>query len=336
MTVKEKQYKKILRDYEMKRDAAARQLMNRQKEVYARIPRIAEIDQILSGTGIEITKTILQYPEKSDELIRSLEQKNMDLVIEKAELLYINGYEKNYLEPSHACYDCKDTGYIDNSPCHCFKQALINMAYDQSNLKDILLVENFDHFHFDYYSDQVDPITNISPKENIKQIYSHCIHFVNEFNEEFNNIIFYGDPGLGKTFLCNCIAKDLLDRGKTVLYLTAFQLFKLFEKERFRKEEETEDMKAYLDAVFTVDLLIIDDLGTEFSTALTGAELFNCLNARILDRKHTIISTNLSPNDWQNQYSERIVSRIFGNYKALKLIGKDIRIVKKYNEKIKF
>lgn len=331
LTVKENQYKKILREYEIKRDAVNKKLKAKQDEIYSKIPRISEIDKILSSTGIEVSKLILQSPKKAEELIKSLEQKNLDLVIEKAELLYINGYSKNYLEPSYNCYDCKDTGYINNSPCHCLKQALINMAYDQSNLKDILSVENFDNFNFDYYSDEIHPHTNISPRQNIKQIYSHCIRFVNEFDDNFNNIIFYGDPGLGKTFLCNCIAKDLLDKGKTVLYLTAFQLFRLFEKERFRKEEETEDSKAYLDAIFTVDLLIIDDLGTEFSTALTGAELFNCLNARLLDRNPTIISTNLSPNDWQSQYSERIISRVFGNYKALKLIGKDIRIVKKYN-----
>ncbi|HHW66168.1 MAG: replication protein DnaC [Epulopiscium sp.] len=329
MTVKESQYKKILRDYEVKRDLANRRLKARQEEVYAKIPRIAEIDKILSSTGIEVSRLILQHPEKADELIKSLEQRNLDLVIEKAELLYINGYDKDYLEPSYNCNDCKDTGYIDHSPCHCFKQALIDVAYDQSNLKDILSVENFDNFNFDYYSDEIHPQANISPKENIKQIYSHCIRFVNEFDETFSNLIFYGDPGLGKTFLCNCIAKDLLDRGKTVLYLTAFQLFKLFEQERFRKEE-IED-STYLDAIFTVDLLIIDDLGTEFNTALTGAELFNCLNARLLDRKSTIISTNLSPNDWQKQYSERIISRVFGNYKALKFIGTDIRILKKYN-----
>ncbi|WP_058486518.1 ATP-binding protein [Defluviitalea phaphyphila] len=330
MTIREKQYKKILREYELKRDAANRALKARQEEVYKKIPRIAQIDELLAKTGVEISKMILKDPLKANELIKSLEQKNMDLLIEKAELLYVNGYDKNYLDPIYSCPRCKDTGYIDNSPCSCLKQALINVAYDQSNLKDILSVENFDNFNFDYYSDKVDPKFNISPKENIKQIYSHCIRFVKEFDKKFSNIIFYGDPGLGKTFLCNCIAKDLLDQGKTVLYLTAFQLFKLFEQERFRKEEETEDSKAYLDAIFTVDLLIIDDLGTEFSTSLTGAELFNCLNSRLLDKKHTIISTNLSPNDWQNQYSERIVSRIFGNYKAFRLIGEDIRIIKKY------
>ena len=191
MTVKESQYKKILRDYEVKRDLANRRLKARQEEVYAKIPRIAEIDKILSSTGIEVSRLILQHPEKADELIKSLEQRNLDLVIEKAELLYINGYDKDYLEPSYNCNDCKDTGYIDHSPCHCFKQALIDVAYDQSNLKDILSVENFDNFNFDYYSDEIHPQANISPKENIKQIYSHCIRFVNEFDETFSNLIFY-------------------------------------------------------------------------------------------------------------------------------------------------
>jgi len=330
MSIRESQYKKILKDYELKRERSNKGLRQRQEEVYKKIPRIAEIDKLLASTGIEISKAILQNPEKSEELIHSLEQKNLDLMIEKAELLYINGYNKNYLEPSYECYSCKDTGYINNKPCHCFKQALIDIAYDQSNLKEILAVENFDNFNFDYFSTEIDPESNISPRENIKQIYSHCIRFIEQFDEQFDNLIFYGNPGLGKTFLCNCIAKDLLDRGKTVIYLTAFQLFQLFEQARFNKDENDEFTKDYLESIFTVDLLIIDDLGTEFNTSFTGSELFNCLNSRLLDKKHTIISTNLSPNDWQKQYSERIVSRIFGHYKALKLIGNDIRILKKY------
>ncbi|HOA79715.1 MAG TPA: ATP-binding protein, partial [Defluviitaleaceae bacterium] len=259
MGIKESQYKKILKDYELKRERSNKELRLRQEEIYAKIPRIAEIDNILASTGIEISKAILQNPEKSEELIHSLEQKNLDLIIEKAELLYINGYNKNYLEPTYHCYSCKDTGYISNSPCHCFKQALIDIAYDQSNLKEILAIENFDNFNFDYFSDKLDSTMNISPKENIKQIYSHCIRFIEQFDDNFDNLIFYGNSGLGKTFLCNCIAKDLLDRGKTVIYLTAFQLFQLFEQVRFNKDDEENSSRNYLDTIFTVDLLIIDD-----------------------------------------------------------------------------
>jgi DNA replication protein DnaC len=332
MTIKEQQYKKILREYEIKQDRSQRQLNSKQQEVYKQIPRIADIDRDLAQIGIKISRAILKNPENAQDLLESLEQKHMDLVIEKAELLYVNGYGKNYLEPSFECRQCKDTGYIGNIQCNCFKQQLIDVAYYQSGLKDILQIENFDHFDFTYYSNEIAPDMNISPRENMKRIYRHCIRFINEFDTTFSNLIFYGKSGLGKTFLCNCIAKDLLDQGKTILYLTAFQLFKIFENARFHNGENEEKDKTYLDMIFTADLLIIDDLGTEFSTALTGAELFNCLNARLLEKKSTIISTNLSPSEWQTQYSHRIVSRVFGNYNALKLVGDDIRIQKKYKQ----
>ncbi|NLL71146.1 MAG: ATP-binding protein [Epulopiscium sp.] len=330
MSIRASQYKQLLREYDQKRTLAQHLLRQKQKEIYSKIPEILQIDQALSSTGIEISKAILQSPNKVTELIESLEKKNLNLIIRKAELLHTHGYPKNYLEISYECEKCQDTGYIESTPCSCLKQRLIELAYTQSNLRNILEIENFEHFDFQFYSTDVDPEMKISPRENMKRIYNICVRFVTTFDEEFSNLIFYGNPGLGKTFLCNCIAKDLLDQGKTVLYLTAFQLFKIFEDHKFRPDEHTEEDQSYLDAIFDVDLLIIDDLGTEFSTALTGAELFNCLNSRLLDKKSTIISTNLSPGDWQNQYSSRIVSRVFGHYKALKFFGEDIRLKKKY------
>ncbi|NMA85204.1 MAG: ATP-binding protein [Epulopiscium sp.] len=330
MSIGTTQFKQLLREYDRKRTAAQYELHQKQEEVYRKIPEIAKIDQQLATIGIEISKSILVSPQEIDKLVQQLEQKNLDLTIRKAELLHIHGYPKDYLKLHFECTLCKDTGYIESVPCSCLKQNMVNLAYEQSNLRDILKIENFDYFDFNFYSDQVDPETKMSPRENMKRVYNICIRFVTQFDDNFSNLIFYGNPGLGKTFLCNCIAKDLLDQGKTVLYLTAFQLFKIFEVHRFRPEEHTEEEQSYLNMIFDVDLLIIDDLGTEFSTALTGAELFNCLNSRLLDKRSTIISTNLSPNDWQNQYSTRIVSRVFGHYQALKFFGEDIRLKKKY------
>ena len=332
MSIRAIQYKKLLREYDQKRTLAQHELEQKQKEVYTKIPEVLKIDQTLSSTGIQISKAILHSPQQAKKLIKGFEKKNLDLTIRKAELLHTHGYPKDYLEPSYECMECKDTGYIGSTPCSCFKQRLIELAYTQSNLRDILAVENFDSFNFNYYSTEVNTEIGISPQENIKRIYNLCVRFVTQFDKLFSNLIFYGPTGLGKTFLCNCIAKDLLDQGKTVLYLTAFQLFKIFEDHKFRPEENTEEGQSYLDAIFTVDLLIIDDLGTEFSTALTGSELFNCLNSRLLDQKSTIISTNLSPSDWENQYSSRIVSRLFGHYQTLKFFGEDIRLKKKYGQ----
>jgi len=159
----------------------------------------------------------------------------------------------------------------------------------------------------------------------MKSVHQICLDFVDTFDTAFNNLILYGHSGLGKTFLCNAIAKEILDSGHTVIYLSAFQLFRLFENYRFHKDEEivTNDD---IENIFQCDLLIIDDLGTEFLNALTRSELFNCLNTRLLNEKPTVISTNLAPNEWGDNYSERITSRIFGYYSQLMFIGSDIRL----------
>ena len=164
-------------------------------------------------------------------------------------------------------------------------------------------------------------------------VYDICVGFIEKFDFEKRNLLFYGSAGLGKTFLCNCIAKELLDKGYTVLYLTAPQLFKLFDEARFHREDLGDDSKDILETLRSTDLLIIDDLGTESSNAPSISEFFDVLNARYLNQLSTIISTNLAPNEWSNYYSDRIISRIFGNYTTLKFYGQDIRLLKKYSQK---
>lgn len=155
-----------------------------------------------------------------------------------------------------------------------------------------------------------------------------CRKFINEFDSVFSNLFFYGDTGVGKTFLSNCIAKELLDTGHSVIYFTAFQIFDVFEQNTFHKST-TENIIAAHQNIFDCDLLIIDDLGTEMPNSFTVSQLFLCLNERILRRKSTIISTNLTLNKVAEIYSERTFSRISSSYVILKLFGDDIRIQKK-------
>lgn len=324
-----KQFQKIMIDYDEKRRQKHFELEQRKEKIYAEIPSIEEIDDQLASIGCSISKQILQHPEDSETLIQRLQKKQQSLLEEKKDLLLQQGYAPEDLMLQYQCSKCKDTGYIESQPCSCLKQKLIHTAYFQSNLKSILEIENFNNFDFSFYSSTINTETGMSPLENIRLVYEQCLRFVEEFSSKDQNLILYGNTGLGKTFLCHCIAKELLDSGYTVLYITAFQLFQIFENYKFQKKQE-DKLITSLEFIFEADLLIIDDLGTEFDTALTGVELFNCLNTRLLNNRATIISTNLSPSEWKQRYSDRIVSRIFGNYKALKLFGKDIRVQKKY------
>jgi DNA replication protein DnaC len=330
MDIKTSQHKRIMRYYEEKRLQSHYALNKRKEKVYQVIPEIKSIDEQISRTSIELSKALILNNTDQETTIKQIKEKNLELSMKKIELLHMHGFSKDYLQKTYDCPKCEDTGYIKNEKCQCFKQAIIDLAYEQSNIKTILEEENFNTFSFEFYSDEVNPEYGVSPRKNIRNIYHHCQEFVQNFAHNKQNMIFYGNAGVGKSFLSNCIAKAILDKGFIVIYLTAFQLFEVFEKHKFNKanNEIYEDL---VEDIFNCDLLIIDDLGTEFNTSLTGPQLFNCLNTRLLNKKSTIISTNLTPSQWSKQYSTRIVSRIFGYYEPLNIFGEDIRIKKAFH-----
>ena len=323
-------FRDVMRAYEIDRDRAVALLKERREEVYRNIPRILEIDEQLSQTGIAAAKQILAEAGNSQAILTDLRQQSTTLIDEKQKLLSENGIHKEYFTDIYRCKLCKDTGYeTQGERCHCLKQRLIDKYYDLSNIKGLLEVENFDTFDLRYYSQDIIPTEGISPHQNMKLIYQLATNFVTQFSQTFQNLLFYGDTGLGKTFLCNCIAKDLLDKGHTVLYVTAPRIFRLVEDYRFNRNDMN-DPDYVIDAVTDVDLLILDDLGAEFSTVVTSAALFDIINQRLLAKKSTVISTNLSPAEFEIQYSDRIVSRFLGSYKMSKFYGEDIRAKKKY------
>ena len=203
----------------------------------------------------------------------------------------------------------------------------MDLLYTQSNIRDILNTENFQHFSFDFYSPAfTDDSSGMTSLESAKKAVEKSWDFIQSFDNTKDNLLIYGDTGVGKTYLTHCIAKELLDRSYFVLYFTAFDLFDLLSRNTFQKDTESEDMASF---VFECDLLIIDDLGTELTNSFISSQLFCCINERILNKKATIISTNLTMEDFLNTYSERTFSRVTSNYTMLKLVGNDIRIQKK-------
>lgn len=324
MALSNAQYDQIMREYDQKQLRNRRLTFSRLGAAYASLPRLKEIDDAIASCSITQAKKRL---EGDTNALLQLKEQLAAYRNEKAALLKEEGYDDNYFEPLYDCKDCKDTGYIDGKKCHCFQQAIINKVYAQSNIKNILERENFNEFRLDYYSDsEVDPITERTPKQTAVAARAACENFVETFDDKPKNLFFYGNTGVGKTFLTNCIAKELLDKGYSVIYFTAFQLFDILSKGVFEKDADA--IEAHKN-IFDCDLLIIDDLGTEFSNSFTTSQLFLCVNERILRQKSTIISTNLSMNQMLESYSERTLSRISSNYTVLKLHGEDIRIKKR-------
>lgn len=327
MSLTNTQYNAIFRQYDARQLENQHIVSQRIEYIYKEIPRIREIDDTIASISVAQAKRLLDGEQSASlDLKAQIEQ----LTMEKKELMRSHGYPQDYLVPPYACPDCKDTGYINGKKCHCFKQAVIDFVYTQSNIKRILEKENFQNFSYDYYSNtEVNPSTGLTSLATAQQAVKNCRDFVLCFDKKdrpFNNLLLCGDTGTGKTFLSNCIAKELLDQGHSVIYLTAFELLEILESNAFSKEPA--DSLDYQN-IFDCDLLIIDDLGAELSNSFTNSQLFLCLNERILRQNSTIISTNLNLKQLADTYSERIVSRIASGYKMIQLFGYDIRIQKK-------
>ena len=324
MALNNSQYDAIIRTYEQKQLHNRNVLDKHYETAYAKLPELKMVHQSMSELSVKQARKLLEGDENALQELKS----QIKLLSKQAkDLLVAGGFPANYLEPVYDCPDCKDTGYIDNKKCHCFQKAVIDMLYTQSNLKNILQEENFDTFSLSYYSaNHIDPKTGTSSLANMQKAYTAARDFVDTFGREFRNLFLYGDTGVGKTFLSNCIAKELIDRSHSVIYLSSFELFDTLAKSKFGKDETANQMNEH---IFDCDLLIIDDLGTELANSFTVSQLFLCLNERLLRRKSTIISTNLSLESLVDIYSERTFSRITSNYTMLKLTGDDIRIKKK-------
>lgn len=321
-------YKKSLLILEERRLYAKGLLDRRLEEIYEKIPEIIEVRNSISMTGINIIKSLTKGGDTKD-LINELKETNLALQEKEMYLLEKNGYNKDYLKNVYKCNKCSDKGFIDNKMCTCFEQIKISIAYEMSNINKDLNVENFESFDIRFFSDS-ELIDGITPKDKIMQNYRIAQRFIEEFDTNFQNLYMYGDAGRGKTFLCNCIAKEILDRNHLVISISAIDLFKAIEEHKFHRDDSNGN-ESLINYVRTADLLIIDDLGTEIQSVVTSSELFNIINKRQSDRKHTIISTNLAPDDLETIYSHRLESRFIGNFELVKFIGSDIRLLKKYN-----
>lgn len=299
---------------------------NRKKQIYQEIPRIREIDDTIAANALSTAKARILKRENDKSSV--LEDRKA-LIAEKMQLLKEHGYDTDYLQPVYHCRKCKDTGYINNSPCSCMKQMMINQLYAQSTISDILSRENFDSFTLEYYSDSSDGKHSFTPYNNARNILERGRQFVDEFDEHSPGILIYGETGLGKTFLSNCIAKALLDKGHTVLYLSSINLFENILSDIIMNNGHEQNKVTLYDYIYNCDLLIIDDLGTELTNSFVQSQLFEIINTRNNKQLSTIISTNLTLRQLQERYTERIMSRIMDSYLVFHFYGDNIRYTKR-------
>ncbi len=325
MALSNAQYDSIMRTYEEKRLLHHTILQGHYAEIYQKIPEIKTIEEKVATLSLEKARQMLALDGVAS--LSDLKSNISNLSLQKKALLKSNGYPSDFLDTHYDCDLCQDTGYINSEKCQCFKNAIIDLLYAQSNLKDILKIENFSHFDLSYYSNTyMNELTGKSSLETMREALDICRNFVDNFDTDPKNLFLYGDTGIGKTFLSHCIAKELMDCSHSVIYFSAFDLFDTLAKSRFSKDANAQDKNDY---ILDCDLLIIDDLGTELVNSFVISQFFLCINERLLRNKSTIISTNLALDSIVDIYSERIFSRITSNYTMLNLIGEDVRIKKK-------
>ena len=329
-------YKNILKNYQEKRDKKILESENRKKVLYEKYPVLRSLEDEKNALAISTTKKIISL----DSIDKQIEQDNMNIKLQRidekiARELKNNNLTKEDFEPKFDCQKCNDTGFVTidgkSEYCSCFKQLAINEAYKQANMNKID-DENFNTFDIGYYSNTIDEAKygiSKSPRQNIECIRKIAQDFAdNILNPEQKNLLFTGNTGLGKTFLTNAIAKASIENANTVIYQTAPVFMDKLMEYKFSNDTTGMNKEQY-EKIFNVDLLIIDDLGTETMTNNKFTELFNIINTRLLNNKKILISTNLTLKQLYDRYDERVMSRIIGEFVICKFVGDDIRLKKK-------
>ena len=323
MALSNSQYNAIMREYERLQAESRSELRARKEKIYAAVPKLRALELQAGNSAMERFRTAVKTGNRA--AVEGFSGELRDLEAEKRRLLAEAGYPADALEPRFRCPDCRDTGMADGQRCHCFKARAAELLYSQSGLRRIIERENFDRFSLELYDDQR-VITKVGMTERAymeKQL-DRCRRYAAGFREKRENLLFRGNTGVGKSFLSHCIAKELIDQGFAVLYLGAAELFECMAAVSMDREEDLSRKEQY-DLIFSADLLIIDDLGTEMMNSLTISQFFNLLNARDVPEKGTVISTNLSLTMLRDTYTERITSRILSGYSIIELYGDDLR-----------
>ena len=308
-------YKRIAAQFKDKNMLAQQAAEARKAELHERFPQIAEIDRALSTTGLRIMREALNGREGLAERIRRLEEGNTLLLEARAEFLRANGYPADYSDVHYECGACMDTGFVNGRMCKCLRTALNYAGYESSGVLRLIEKQNFDTFELGYYEG--------NERLNMERVLNRSKAYAAQFDgATMRNLLFVGTTGLGKTHLSSAIAKVIIDNGYDVVYESAQKIFSDFEAERFGRVPAGEDRTSrYLEC----DLLIIDDLGTEMQTQFTVPCLYNLINSRLIAEKSMIISTNVRKEELLTKYSDRITSRLFGEFEICVFAGKDIR-----------
>ena len=301
------------------------------RKLFAQTPELADIDRQLKGIILDVIGSSLRTGSNPGPALEVLRDKNMDLQQRQTQLLRQAGYPPDALDDVPQCKLCSDTGWVGTKMCSCLETLCVQEQVRALNQRLDLDNQNFDSFSLDWYSPLPWPGESVPPRENMEFIRDFCGNYASKFGKFlFPNLFLTGNPGLGKTFLSACVARVVAENGHWVVYDTAAEIFARFEEQKFSKAvQEGREAQSATRKYLNCDLLILDDLGSEFTTPFVQSALYTLVNTRLTTGKATIISSNLNMDGVRSLYSGQIASRIEGEYRTLRFYGDDIRLKRK-------
>ncbi len=319
-------YEKVENEISRRKISAETQLDKRTREIENKIPEIAELTNALSQTSIELSKLIIQKKGNFAESFEKLKTQNLQGQEMIKNLLVRNGYPANYLEPVYTCSICRDKGHINGERCSCFNKLMTHYAVEKLNTEANMPDCDFAHFSLDYYKGiSVDGCPDCYHV--MSEYLTYCMNYANNFSEQSDSLFLLGQTGVGKTHISLSIAKAVSAKGYTVAYGSLLNFLRIIEKEHFGRSSNAD--ADTLQVLINTDLLILDDLGSEFQTPFYESTLYNIVNSRINMGLPTIISSNLTGKELQKNYNDRIISRLFSVYNILMFFGTDVRQLKR-------
>lgn len=310
-----------------RREKAEKEAEFHKAQFLEKCPQVLEIEREMAKTGLAAVKAV-GAGKDAVEVIQKLAKYNLELQAQRRSLLLENGFPEKYLKSAYTCAICEDTGTVDGKECVCYQKLLKELAYKELSAQTPLKLCKFDTFSLSYYRDTPDA-DGIVPRQKMEKVLDFCKKYADTFTQDAPSLLFFGNTGLGKTHLSLAIAAAVLEKGYGVVYGSAQTLFSKLEKEHFGRTDNADTEERLLDC----DLLILDDLGTEFTTGFVTAAFYNIVNTRLLSGKPTVISTNLTFEELEDKYTNRVVSRILGCYQVCRFYGEDMRVKKRFEQK---
>lgn len=309
-------YEKAKAQIEARRNNARAEADFRSEIIRAKSAEVADIDAELATTGMLIFKTACSGGD-----ITPIKERNRSLQARRREIILSLGYPEDYTDVKYSCPVCSDSGFVDGvKMCDCLRELIVKGRIEASAMGKLMETQSFDSFDLSCYS------YDKKVSERMTAILSIAKSYVRDFGKKKENLLLIGPTGTGKTHISTAIARELIHKGYDVIYDSIQNVLSDFEADRFRNSYGREENKS--DKYLECTLLILDDMGTEFSNQFTLSALYNLLNTRQNKGLATIISTNLSSEELARKYEDRIYSRVIGNAKILPFDGKDRRVTR--------